>query len=165
MNAPIWIKAAAQTIAQTRSVAISVLAHQECPSSAKKDSFAVSHLIGRTAPFVFKSHRTISDPDECMDANGGCHQLCVNLLGTYECRCHAEGFVIGEDGQTCIGTSIKFTSIGYLVDWDGIFVPAFNSRKYEDELFLQLNYRNNFDPSTGSQLKVQNYNGSFKVSS
>lgn len=30
-----------------------------------------------------------TDTNECSVNNGGCQQVCVNTVGSYECRCHS----------------------------------------------------------------------------
>ena len=46
----------------------------------------------------------ISDYDECVDDNGGCEQLCINLIPGHMCDCYG-GYNLGDDGQSCNGTS------------------------------------------------------------
>ena len=41
------------------------------------------------------------DIDECLVANGGCPQRCINLPGSYECLCF-DGYIFNENG-TCEG--------------------------------------------------------------
>ncbi|KAM4797488.1 signal peptide, CUB and EGF-like domain-containing protein 1 isoform 5-T5 [Rhinophrynus dorsalis] len=41
------------------------------------------------------------DLDECVEGNGGCQQMCVNMMGSYECRCR-EGFFLSDNQHTCI---------------------------------------------------------------
>lgn len=49
------------------------------------------------------------DVDECLENNGGCQHTCVNVMGSYECRCK-EGFFLSDNQHTCIhrleGTSL-----------------------------------------------------------
>ena len=42
------------------------------------------------------------DINECLVANGGCEQVCVNTLGSYNCSC-LSGFVL-ENDVFCSGT-------------------------------------------------------------
>ena len=44
----------------------------------------------------------ITDFDECVNNNGGCKQLCYNLVPGYHCDCQ-EGYVLADDGHTCNG--------------------------------------------------------------
>ncbi|NXS21076.1 SCUB2 protein, partial [Mystacornis crossleyi] len=44
------------------------------------------------------------DTDECMFNNGGCQHVCVNTVGSYECRCK-EGFFLSDNQHTCIHRS------------------------------------------------------------
>ncbi|KAG8517933.1 Signal peptide, CUB and EGF-like domain-containing protein 1 [Galemys pyrenaicus] len=45
-----------------------------------------------------------ADVDECQDNNGGCQQICVNAMGSYECQCHS-GFFLSDNQHTCIHRS------------------------------------------------------------
>ena len=47
---------------------------------------------------------TFVDVDECSVNNGGCSELCVNKLGSFECRCN-KGYKIESDLTTCSGRS------------------------------------------------------------
>nr|XP_031537080.1 signal peptide, CUB and EGF-like domain-containing protein 2 isoform X2 [Vicugna pacos] len=44
------------------------------------------------------------DVDECLENNGGCQHTCVNVMGSYECRCK-EGFFLSDNQHTCIHRS------------------------------------------------------------
>ncbi|KAK2120962.1 hypothetical protein P7K49_002348 [Saguinus oedipus] len=46
----------------------------------------------------------LTDVDECQDNNGGCQQICVNTMGSYECQCHS-GFFLSDNQHTCIHRS------------------------------------------------------------
>ena len=46
-----------------------------------------------------------SDYNECVVSNGGCEQLCFNLIPGHQCGCH-DGFELHENGQTCNGRLI-----------------------------------------------------------
>lgn len=83
--------------------------------------FGVSHLLLITAAFpsnmyvqacrapcgtrfvvdCFFSACPLTDVDECAEGNGGCQQICVNMMGSYECRCR-EGFLLSDNQHTCI---------------------------------------------------------------
>lgn len=45
------------------------------------------------------------DADECVFNNGGCQHVCVNTMGSYECRCK-EGFFLSDNQHTCIHRSV-----------------------------------------------------------
>ena len=47
-------------------------------------------------------HYFLSDVDECMELNGGCHQICINTEGSFNCSCN-EGFELQSDMITCQG--------------------------------------------------------------
>lgn len=51
-----------------------------------------------------------TDVDECLDNNGGCQQVCVNTMGSYECMC-TEGFFLSDNQHTCIHRSDGKTSV------------------------------------------------------
>ena len=37
-----------------------------------------------------------------MESNGGCHHVCKNNLGSYQCLCHS-GYLLGTDKHSCEG--------------------------------------------------------------
>uniref|UniRef100_A0A914YVX1 Metalloendopeptidase n=1 Tax=Panagrolaimus superbus TaxID=310955 RepID=A0A914YVX1_9BILA len=41
------------------------------------------------------------DFDECLKDNGNCEQICVNTVGSYECRC-SNGLALADDGHSCV---------------------------------------------------------------
>lgn len=43
-----------------------------------------------------------SDYNECLDSNGGCEQLCVNSISSFQCNC-LDGFVLDVNGANCSG--------------------------------------------------------------
>ena len=47
----------------------------------------------------------LSDINECSSNNGGCSDICTNMIGSFSCSCH-EGFVLDNDGLTCQGKVI-----------------------------------------------------------
>ena len=42
------------------------------------------------------------DIDECLDDNGGCQQICTNLIGSHECSCEL-GYTLQQDKIRCVG--------------------------------------------------------------
>ena len=42
------------------------------------------------------------DINQCVVNNGGCEQICENLVPGYECRCN-RGFSLNDDGFSCAG--------------------------------------------------------------
>ena len=51
---------------------------------------------------VTNSDTYITDINECLDANGGCQQICSNFPGSYYCSCN-NGFMLNEDNHNCSG--------------------------------------------------------------
>ena len=51
---------------------------------------------------IFSGLYTISDVDECLISNGGCHHNCHNSVGSYTCSCNG-GYRLNTDGHTCEG--------------------------------------------------------------
>lgn len=43
-----------------------------------------------------------ADNNECLEANGGCSQICSYTVGSFECKCY-NGFQLGGDGRSCLG--------------------------------------------------------------
>ena len=54
-----------------------------------------------------------TDYNECLISNGGCDQICRNLIPGRECDCEP-GFVLNRDGTTCIPNA-------FCIDTDGNF--------------------------------------------
>lgn len=42
----------------------------------------------------------IVDRDECDVDNGGCEQICKNVIGSYKCECES-GYLLAADGHHC----------------------------------------------------------------
>lgn len=51
------------------------------------------------------SMRCLLDVDECKFNNGGCQHICINTMGSYECRCK-DGFFLSDNQHTCIHRSV-----------------------------------------------------------
>ncbi len=49
-------------------------------------------------------YRVKLDIDQCTTNNGGCQQICTNLLPGFACSCYS-GFVLNDDGKSCSGMS------------------------------------------------------------
>lgn len=62
------------------------------------------------------------DINECESNNGGCLQICNNVIGSFACSCSL-GFSLSADGRTCLGKVISFMhktmlfSFGRVRDW------------------------------------------------
>lgn len=52
-----------------------------------------------------KASHCLLDVDECKFNNGGCQHICVNTMGSYECRCK-DGFFLSDNQHTCIHRSV-----------------------------------------------------------
>lgn len=47
----------------------------------------------------------VADIDDCAVLNGGCAQICVNVIGSYVCQCNS-GYVLDTDAASCDGNVI-----------------------------------------------------------
>ncbi|KAF8785451.1 Neuronal pentraxin receptor like protein [Argiope bruennichi] len=54
--------------------------------------------------------------NECLENNGGCSHVCVNTIGSYECKC-PDGMILSEDNLNCQDTS--FCKVDDEVHLDG----------------------------------------------
>ena len=54
------------------------------------------------------------DINECVDSNGGCHQLCNDTDGSYECSCY-EGYQLMPDDVMCEGVYIYSMAISHVM--------------------------------------------------
>ena len=52
------------------------------------------------------------DVNECENSNGGCSHTCLNLPGSYECRCPS-GSTLAANKKTCTG--IAWVIIFYII--------------------------------------------------
>uniref|UniRef100_A0A7E4ZZE0 Metalloendopeptidase n=1 Tax=Panagrellus redivivus TaxID=6233 RepID=A0A7E4ZZE0_PANRE len=50
-----------------------------------------------------------SDYDECAKDNGGCEQICINIIDSYECQCYG-GVSLAEDGHSCSTSECSYQS-------------------------------------------------------
>ena len=71
----------------------------------------------------------IIDIDECQDNNGNCTHLCVNLPGSYDCRCPSD-YISYNSSFNCIGM--------YLIAFDQNNVDVANVFK----ILKRINYNN-----------------------
>ena len=44
----------------------------------------------------------IADIDQCLVNNGGCEQVCINLVPDFQCDCNV-GYTLNNDGYSCRG--------------------------------------------------------------
>ena len=51
------------------------------------------------------------DVDECVEESDRCAHNCQNTEGSYTCNC-SEGFLLDNDGYSCIGTYAYLTNFG-----------------------------------------------------
>lgn len=51
------------------------------------------------------------DVDECTTGNGGCDDECVNLDGSYICRCTQPGYYLQADEHDCKCKSLHTTKL------------------------------------------------------
>ena len=63
-------------------------------------------LVHCATNFV-KIYQNFIDVNECLVANGGCMQSCINTAGSYYCTC-GSGYTLNTDGHNCEGISIVF---------------------------------------------------------
>ncbi|XP_055926693.1 sushi, von Willebrand factor type A, EGF and pentraxin domain-containing protein 1-like [Argiope bruennichi] len=56
------------------------------------------------------------DLNECLENNGGCSHICVNVLGSYECEC-PDGMLLSNDGKNC--QDVSFCKVEDQVHLDG----------------------------------------------
>lgn len=47
-----------------------------------------------------------ADTNECSVNNGGCQQVCVNTVGSYECRCHS-AYKLHWNKKDCVGKGCR----------------------------------------------------------
>ena len=49
-----------------------------------------------------------ADVNECESNNGGCAQMCTNTIGSFECSCTVEGYVLAANNASCEGKSLFY---------------------------------------------------------
>ena len=47
-------------------------------------------------------HKIIADIDQCLVNNGGCEQVCINLIPDFRCDCNV-GYILNHNGFSCRG--------------------------------------------------------------
>lgn len=67
--------------------------------------FSKCFLLFSTTPHYLHNtpYNVDTDVNQCMDKNGGCEQLCVDLPGAYRCSCF-DGYLLAENNFNCTGT-------------------------------------------------------------
>lgn len=83
------------------------LGKQKCINQviAQEKSFQILQAPWRIMSWSLLWHSLSLDVDECVVNNGGCQHICVNTMGSYECRCK-EGFFLSDNQHTCIHRSV-----------------------------------------------------------
>ena len=66
-------------------------------------------------PCIFMSLLLI-DLNECMSSNGGCEQDCVNVLGSFHCKCFLGYYSDNDEGQLCKGYCVNLFYQLYFVE-------------------------------------------------
>lgn len=51
--------------------------------------------------------------DECVDNNGGCEDVCINMFGVFYCYCENEGYVVYDNRKNCIGKKYCYKLVMY----------------------------------------------------
>lgn len=62
------------------------------------------------------------DVNECSESNGGCSHTCINLPGSFQCRCPS-GSTLAANKKTCTGTVYLWPSLQ-----DKMFVHIYNKQ-------------------------------------
>ena len=47
-----------------------------------------------------------TDINECLDDNGNCEDVCINMEGNFMCQC-SNGRLLASDNRTCEGTVLS----------------------------------------------------------
>ena len=70
----------------------------------------------RHGNFILK-HLFSTDINECELDNGGCDQECVNIDGSYLCKC-SDGYLLTDKGTSCVGKFLRnFKLIGSRINF------------------------------------------------
>ena len=69
--------------------------------------FYVFSIIGNSPCLVQHNNFVLSDINECSNTNGGCSDICTNMIGSFSCSCH-KGYALDNDGFTCQGIVINY---------------------------------------------------------
>ena len=73
--------------------------------------------------YIYLSTRFL-DIEECLVDNGGCDQICSEMLGSFVCLC-SEGFTLGTDGKSCVGKKLCYPH------YSTVFVGSYKKAKLE----------------------------------
>ena len=49
----------------------------------------------------------LTDINECTNNNGGCEDVCTNIIGSYTCSCQLIGYHLDNDKHNCSGDNYK----------------------------------------------------------
>ena len=62
------------------------------------------HIWSKGSIIAYMLSDISAEIDECsQNLTHDCDQRCNNTIGSYECSCDSEGFVLSEDGHSCLG--------------------------------------------------------------
>ena len=58
----------------------------------------IGSIVSHTSSIMF----SLLDVNECNASNGGCNQVCINVIGSFLCSCNT-GYELDTDQRTCVG--------------------------------------------------------------
>ena len=79
-------------------------------------------LMMQTLEHVLFIRWYITDSNECVNDNGGCEHMCINLIPGYHCSCFS-GYLLNSDGRSCNG---KFMGVAVAYDNANLCIFAIN---------------------------------------
>ncbi|XP_067143727.1 epidermal growth factor-like protein 7 [Centruroides vittatus] len=82
-------------VSQAKHDCTQAICTQECKNGGKCKKPDYCHC-----PLGWTGKCCDIDVNECVQDNGKCDHSCVNMPGSYRCKCH-EGFVLQSDGRRC----------------------------------------------------------------
>ena len=72
----------------------------------KTDITGLICCINFTTTSLKYSFLNNADSDECLENNGGCAQICINIPGSFVCNCTA-GYVLDVNRLFCKGKPVR----------------------------------------------------------